>query len=117
MGKEIICKSCGASFDEDLVRCPYCGTGHLPAEENEHTQKLEDIRQDLKDYETESVKKPGRKLAKAIILILVVVALIVAIVIAGISSSGKRERDRREQKKDDFLKNQGISTQVEDSGR
>ncbi|MBR5057326.1 MAG: hypothetical protein IKX04_02040 [Clostridiales bacterium] len=117
MGKEIICKSCGASFDEDLVRCPYCGTGHLPAEENEHMQKLEDIRQDLKDYETESVKKPGRKLAKAIILILVVVALIVAIVIAGISSSGKRERDRREQKKDDFLKNQGISTQVEDSGR
>ena len=117
MGKEIICKSCGASFDEDLVRCPYCGTGHLPAEENEHMQKLEGIRRDLQDYETESVKKPGKKLAKAIILILVVVALIVAIVIAGISSSSKRERDRREQKKDDFLKNQGISTQVEDSGR
>lgn len=117
MAKEIICKSCGASFDEALVRCPYCGTGHLPAEENEHMQNLEDIRQDLQDYERENVKKPGKKLAAAILIALLVIAAIVWFVLSGIWSASSRERDKSEQRKDDFLKNQGISTQVEESNR
>lgn len=117
MAKEIICKSCGASFDEALVRCPYCGSGHLPAEENEHMQNLEDIRQDLQEYEKENVKNPGKKLAVAILIALLVIAAIVWFVVSGIWSSSSSERERREQKKDDFLKNQGISTQVEESNR
>jgi len=117
MGKEIICKSCGASFDEALVRCPYCGTAYLPAEEQEHMEKLEEIRQDLREYEKESVKKPGKKLVTAIFIALLVIVAIVLFVISGIWSSGLREKEKSQQRKDDFLKNQGITTELEEPER
>ena len=47
MSKIIVCPSCGGHYKEKLVRCPYCGTATLEAEEKEYMGKLEDIRIDL----------------------------------------------------------------------
>ena len=57
MSKKIICPSCGGEYEEHLVRCPYCGTATLNAEENEYMGKLEDVRKDLEDYSGEGEKQ------------------------------------------------------------
>lgn len=41
------CKTCGAEYDEALVRCPYCGTASASAEEEEYMDTLEEVRDDL----------------------------------------------------------------------
>ena len=41
------CKTCGAEYEESLVRCPFCGTAYAPAEEEEYMDTLEEVRDDL----------------------------------------------------------------------
>ena len=45
--ERIVCTSCGASFDKDEPKCPYCGTLNPYGAEKEYKEKLEDIREKL----------------------------------------------------------------------
>lgn len=79
MGKQIICTSCGAEFDNDMAKCPYCGTMNYEGAEKEYLEKLEDVREDLDDLNEvplEETKKEFKKQGKLIRNVLIVAAVI-----------------------------------------
>ena len=112
MSKKIICPSCGAEYEERLVRCPYCGTATLNAEENEYMGKLEDIRKDLEDYSGEGEKQVKSKVGKTVIIVILVMIIIAVLIIGSICLDWLgRQRDKNN-RKDEFLNNQGITTSM-----
>ena len=51
MKKLIHCKSCGAEFEENLAKCPYCGTLNYKGAEQEYLNKLKNIQEDMEDLQ------------------------------------------------------------------
>lgn len=45
----MICKNCGAHFDDLLPKCPYCGEFHYAGAQKEYMDHLEDMKDDLED--------------------------------------------------------------------
>lgn len=87
MGKIVICSSCGGSFEDDLGKCPYCGSTHIKGAEQEYMGKLENVRKDMGGLDNapmeelqKAVKKQGHFLRNAIILILVILAVVSLII-------------------------------------
>ncbi|MFI3170289.1 MAG: hypothetical protein R3Y06_10130 [Faecalibacterium sp.] len=39
----MICSVCGGTFADDAIKCPYCGTMHLPGATTAYNQKFEDM--------------------------------------------------------------------------
>ena len=115
MKKMIKCETCGAEFEESLVRCPYCGTGYAPAEEDEYMDKLEGVRKDLHGQIDKGNKQIKRGMGNTVRLILVAVVVILLLVFGGLWLSGRHERSRGDRKKEEFLQNQGITLQQEDT--
>lgn len=88
MEKVVICGSCGAEFDKNIVKCPYCGSTNIKGAEREYMEKLEDVREGMGELESvpleelqDTVKRQGRFLKKVIISILAVAATAVLIVV------------------------------------
>ena len=117
MEKMVRCTSCGAEFDVSLVRCPYCGTANAPAEEGEYMDKLEAVREDLHQQTEKSDTKIQKRMARTIRTILLVAVMILLIVFVSFWLSDRQERSRSNQKKEEFLRNQGITTQQEVNDR
>ena len=113
MGKKIICKSCAAEFDEGLVRCPYCGTAYAPAEENEYMGKLEGVREDLHQEIGRTDKRIGKGMGSIVRTVLIVIVVILLLLFSVLWLSGRSERSRSDRKKQEFLQNQGITTEQE----
>ena len=42
--KRVICNSCGGEFEDNLPKCPFCGSFHYKGAEAEDLDTLEDIR-------------------------------------------------------------------------
>lgn len=64
MANKIICASCGGEFEENLPKCPFCGSMNLSGAEAEYMDKLDDVREnldDLKDVPIEETKKEFQK--------------------------------------------------------
>lgn len=83
MGKMVVCDSCGAEFEENLAKCPYCGSMNVKGAEREYMEKLEDVQEDLEELEdapldelTDTVKKQGLFLAKVFLVVLAVVGIL-----------------------------------------
>lgn len=109
--KMIVCETCGGEYDAALVRCPFCGTGRASAEEGEYMEQLEEVRKDLEGHKEYGDRKLKKELASTARIVILVIAVILALVFGGLWLSRNRERDRSDQKKAEFLMNQGISTQ------
>ena len=99
-GKMVICPNCGAEFDVSLVRCPYCDAGYAPAEEEEYMGQLEEIRKDLEGHKNDGDKALKKGLLFAIMWI-----------------TGSLEKSRADRLKEEFLLNQGVTMQQEDSAK
>lgn len=115
MKKMIKCETCGAEFDASSVRCPYCGTGYAPAEEDEYMDKLEEVRQDLHRQIDNGNKQIKKGMGGTIRVIILAVIVILLLVLGGLWLSGRTERSRSDRKKEEFLQNQGITTQQEET--
>lgn len=101
MGEKIICPSCGAEFESNKVKCPFCGTIYLKAAEAEYMDKLEDVKEDLddlKDSPKEETKGQFKKIWKWLIVLLAVFMVIGAAVLINDEMRRKRyeEEDRQE---------------------
>lgn len=101
MGKILDCGSCGAEFDDDLPKCPYCGSVNLKGAEKEYMEKLEDVREDmggLDDVPLEELKdafqKQGKRLKKVVLTIL---ALMAAVLLVVFFVNRRDEKDYRDQ--------------------
>ncbi|MCR4897041.1 MAG: hypothetical protein K5891_09730 [Lachnospiraceae bacterium] len=113
MGQKIICKSCAAEFDANLVRCPYCGTAYAPAEEKEYMGKLEAVREDLHQEIQKGDRRIGKKMGRTVRNILIVIGVILLLVFGVLWITARSERAGSDRKKQEFLQNQGITTQQE----
>ena len=96
MGKSVVCGSCGASFEEDLGKCPYCGSTNIKGAEREYMGKLEDVRKDMGELENTPleelqavVKRQGRFLTKFLIVVLVIAAA--ALIIFALTRGEKKD--------------------------
>lgn len=76
MKKLISCKSCGAKFEQDLPKCPYCGTLNYKGAEKEYLNKLESIKEDLEDLQEvpeheikKEIKKQGGFVGKVLLIV------------------------------------------------
>lgn len=110
MSKIIVCPSCGGHYEEKLVRCPYCGTATLAAEEKEYMGKLEDIREDLEEYGDKATKQIGKSLGKTILIAIIVVVILASLILIPLWMSINGRNSETKKKKEEFLKNQGITT-------
>ncbi len=113
--EKTICRSCGAEFDVSLVRCPFCGTAYAPAEENEYMDTLEGVREDLHRQIENGDKKIKKGMGSTIRTIILVVTVILLILSGLLWLSGKREKSRSDRHKEEFLQDQGITIQQEDT--
>lgn len=68
MAKKIICKYCGAKFDEIKSKCPYCGSTNYKGAEAEYFDKLEDVREDMEDLENVPVQETKKELRGSLTL-------------------------------------------------
>ena len=115
--KMIVCATCAGEYDASLVRCPYCGTAYAPAEEEEYMGQLEDVRKDLHQQKEKGEKRLKTGLGSTIRIILLVILVLLIFVFGGMWFAGKREQSRSDRKKEEFLQNQGITTEQEVTDR
>lgn len=84
MAKTMICQFCAAEFEEDLVKCPYCGSTNIVAAEAEYMKKLEDIREDveeIREIPKAEVHKVVKKQKGIFKLSLIIVSIYLAIML------------------------------------
>ena len=86
MGKMAVCGSCGAEYEENLSKCPHCGSMNLVGAEREYMDKLGDVQKDMGKLEdaplenlNATVKGQGRFLIKVFLVILVAAAVLAAV--------------------------------------
>ncbi len=114
-GKMVICPNCGAEFDVSLVRCPYCDAGYAPAEEEEYMGQLEEIRKDLEGHKNDGDKALKKGLGTVARYVLVSAVVIALLLFAIMWITGSIEKSRADRRKEEFLLNQGVTMQQEDS--
>lgn len=98
--KAVQCQSCGAVFDIDLPKCPYCGATNPAGAEKKYMNKLHGIRRDLHglnrvtaEETRRELRETGSVLKKALIAVLLI--LLAAIAFVKISDA-RRDRKTRE---------------------
>ena len=97
MGKTISCANCGGCYDDELPKCPYCGSGNIKGAEKDYMEKLEDVREELEELDEipaeelqASVKKQVRRLW-IVLLSVGAVILILAAVYFFVNQSDERD--------------------------
>lgn len=82
----MICKECGAQFDDSLPACPYCGALHFAGAEKEYMKDLEHLKDDLHEMADDSeeayegeLKKNSHLILKVALTLLVLFLLIVSL--------------------------------------
>ncbi|MCR5702940.1 MAG: hypothetical protein K6G76_12470 [Lachnospiraceae bacterium] len=101
--KMVLCENCGAEFDVSLVRCPYCGSGYAPAEEDEYMDKMEDIRTELESHTDDADEKLKKGIGKTLLVGIIMLVVIASLLLGGLSLFRKSERNKGEQEKQEFL--------------
>lgn len=82
MKKSVICNSCGAEFDNNEPKCPYCGSMNYDGAEKEYLEKLEDVREDMEDLKDVSAKETKKEIKsqgsfiKKIVIIVAIIGLL-----------------------------------------
>lgn len=101
MNEKIICPSCGAEFEPNKVKCPFCGTIYLKAAEAEYMDKLEDVKEDLedlKDNAQEETKGQFKKIWKWLGILLIIFATIGVTVL--VNDEMRRKKYARDDKQE-----------------
>lgn len=98
--QEIYCKSCGATYDIHLAKCPYCGEVNEYGDEIEYQNHLDRIHSDMEDMiddslegATDELKEKGKGAAKVFIIIAAAIVVIAAIAICIIKFSDKKKAE------------------------
>ena len=99
--EKAVCESCGATFDINEPKCPYCGTLNPVGAEKEYSEKLEGIREHLDkvdDIAKDSYIGPLKEGIRAFLIVLLIMSVLYLIWIAGyIQARSKKLSNKREQ--------------------
>lgn len=82
--EKIICQSCGAEFDANETKCPYCGFLHAEGMEKKYMSDLEDKREALDvvdDAARAEYKDDAKRHSKKTIKIILIVAAIILVIV------------------------------------
>ncbi len=79
MEKQISCPTCGASFSEELPRCPYCGTMYYKGSEKEYLNKLNDVKDDLEDLSDIGKSEATAAIRKRFKVTMIILAVIIVL--------------------------------------
>ena len=99
-----VCGSCGASFDKDEPKCPYCGTLNPYGAEKEYKEKLEDIREKLDVVDDIAKASYIGPLKKGVQAFLIVFAISMAIFAFGVSKQISLGKGNQKKRRDDVDK-------------
>lgn len=86
----MICKNCGANFNDDLPKCPYCGEFNYSGAEKEYFHRLHGMKEDLHSLEDQVPKmytgelKEQTNHVKKIFLIVLGILLLLILLFFGI---------------------------------
>lgn len=79
----MICNNCGAHFDDDLPKCPYCGDFHYAGAQKEYMDKLENMKENLDTLEksvpqmyTDELKTQVKHVRKIVLIIISILAVL-----------------------------------------
>ena len=78
----IICAKCGAEIEDNQPKCEYCGWMNYNAAEEEYFEKLEAIREQIKELETEPetvFKSDIKHIIKDVIIAIIVTSIFIVI--------------------------------------
>ena len=100
----MICKNCGAHFEDNLPKCPYCGEFHYAGAQKEYMGKLEDLKEGLDDlHETipemyaNELKSQAKKVRKIVLIIGgILAALVLFFLISTFAFDSIGSRDEKE---------------------
>lgn len=111
MGKIMVCGSCGAQFDGDLAKCPYCGSTNLKGAEKEYMEKLEGVKEDMGELDEipmeelrGAFQKQGKRLKKVLLSLLALAAVLLLVVFFAGRSEKKDYRDQYLWEQENFPK-------------
>lgn len=101
MGRLIVCSNCGKEFDENLEKCPSCGSTNPKGAERAYLSRLEDVREDMEELDEapraeleRTIKKQGRLIKRVVLAVMAVTALLAVVVVL---RSRLEERDYKAQ--------------------
>lgn len=106
MSKNIICKSCGAEFSDDLPKCPYCETLNLKGAEAEYMNKLHYVKEDLgelSELPEQTQKKELKKQIKRWGIVVAVIAVLAVLLQIWFHWSSRRYMDSPAKERADML--------------
>lgn len=104
----ILCKNCGAEYEEELDRCPYCGGDNFGKSVQVHEDTIQELEREKQRWETmpDKVAKKGMSLtAKLVIAGIILVGLICMVVFAvtAVSRKVSYQREQENLKKMDAM--------------
>jgi hypothetical protein len=82
----IICKNCGAEYDDEQDRCPYCGGDNFGKSVQVHEDMMNELKREKRQWEKMPEKVAGKgiswtaKLGIAAVIMVAVICIIVFIV-------------------------------------
>ena len=82
----IICKNCGAEYDDEQDRCPYCGGDNFGRSVQVHEDMMNELKREKRQWEKMPEKVAGKgmswtaKLGIAAVIMVAVICIIVFIV-------------------------------------
>ena len=76
----VICPSCGASYNRELTECPYCGSAGFYGQEKRYMTGLAGIRQRMSELADIRAGLVIKEAVKVLAIVLITAALIVSAV-------------------------------------
>lgn len=83
MKKMTICANCGARFEADSPKCPYCNAIYEPAAEKKYMRDLNELKEDMSELPEDAEKRYKREMLvgwKRVLVIFLIVAAVFAVV-------------------------------------
>lgn len=77
----ITCRECGAGFDENDEKCPYCGAANHLGKEKEYLEHLENMRLELERMEDDSDEICDASIKKNTLIIITAICLLIPLFI------------------------------------
>ena len=113
----IKCENCGATYDETLRQCPYCGAENLALTEREYQGRIQDIEKKTRQLSSlpgQLVRLWSKRWGK-VLLLAVAAAFVIGIVSAGVqAAAGYIENEQAPARQQEHLEELDRLTAAED---
>ena len=98
--RQVVCKNCGAAFDENLEKCPYCGTMNRKGAYGSFRKRFAGMIDDMFGLRDEASRSVSRMIFTALFRSLILIAVVIGLAFALAKTSNVNYyNDRKEDEK------------------